>query len=149
MLEQLIRAIDLGLESFDDTLYNTAKEHEDEAIFLNFKQLEAGLFPDGTSTPLYTQNSIAIKKSRGTLNGDGEHWSIMDSMYWKQKSTMRKTLFGFEIDTESIHKQSIKKYYPADPLNFMGLSQTNEEKFAESISDEFSDKLITIIESGL
>lgn len=144
MLEQLIRAIDLGLESFDDTLYDTAKEHEDEAIFLNQEQLLKGLKPTGDGTPDYKPKSITMKEKRGTLYGNKVNWSLKDSGDWYAKMQMNKTLFGFELDTTSQHKVYIDK-----PESFMGLSLQNEEKFAESISDEFSDKLITIIESGL
>ena len=144
MLEQLIRAIDLALESFDDTLYDTAKEHDDEAIFMNQDQLSKGFKPSGEQTPFYKPESITKKQNRGTLYGNKTNWSLKDSGDWYAKMQMNKTLFGFEIDTTSQHRTLV-----SNPESFMGLSLQNEEKFAESISDEFSDKLITIIESGL
>lgn len=144
MLKEITDILQTVIDSYDDILYSTVKDNEKQAVLLNQDQLLKGRKPNGDITPPYSAKWLKIKQKRGTLFGNKVNWSLKDSGDWYANMKIDRTLFGFEIDTTSRNKT-----YIAEPQTYMGLSKENEEIFAESISEDFSNEIISIINANL
>ena len=115
-----------------------------EAIGLNQKQLENGLFPSGMQTPEYSPLSLKLKTEKGTMFGNGTNWSLHDSGDLYSKMKLEKTLFGARIYSESAHvaplsRRASKRGVSVD--DFFGLSDENRDSFMEKLHTNVSNSI--------